>query len=119
MFSGRNGLSDLCFKITHLSVYGSFHFQIFKTFTYQCQTSFHIHNILVQAGYLSQTKQTILTDPFIQYRQLFFCRFILLRSLEIILPRYQLLLHQPLVLPVTTFLYKKVFLHTDTVLLQA
>ena len=118
MFPGRNGLPDLCFKITHLPVYRSFHFQVFKTFSYQCQTSFHIHYILVQTAYLSQTKQTILTDPLIQYRQLFFYRFIFLRSLEIVLPRYQLPLHQPLVLSVTTFLYNEFFLNTDTILLQ-
>ena len=40
-----------------------------------------------------------LMDPLIQYRQLFFYRFIFLRSLEIVLPRYQLPLHQPHDLP--------------------
>ena len=38
---GRNGLPDLCFKITHLPVYRSFHFQVFKTFSYAAEAASH------------------------------------------------------------------------------
>ena len=118
MFSCGNGLSDLRIQVSYLSVNRSFNLQVFQALTDQRKTAFHVAYVLVQTADLAFTENIILTDTFVNDRQLFFGSFILLLCLTKILAGNQLLLHQTSVLFITAFFQCKFFIQAYAFLFQ-
>ena len=118
MLAGSNGLADLSIEVPHLSVYGSFYFQVFHPFTYQGKTTLHITDVFIETMNLTLPENIVLTDTFVHNIQLCPCRLILFTCQPEVFLCYQLLFDKTAVLVVTTLLHSQFLTQPDALLLQ-
>lgn len=119
VFPNEGKLPSLYFGVARLPICEDFRFRIFGAFSCRYRASFRVRCVLIRATCLDRAGRAVLASPLVRCQRLFFCHFVFLHDLRVILPHCRLPLRRPLMLSMAAFLCGRFFLGASAVLLRA